>query len=162
MKNLKAKLRKKGGFTLIEMLIVVAIIAILIAVSIPMVGSALESARNATDAANERSFKAALVSGHLLSTADMAADNALKIEADVIYAYDASNGVAAAKDATITAYGQSSANAAKGIAALKGLRLFGTITAKGEVCMMWAESAPPSIAAGANNCINGIVSKTTK
>ena len=55
MKNLKAKLKKQGGFTLIEMLIVVAIIAILIAVSIPMVNGALERAREATDAANEKS-----------------------------------------------------------------------------------------------------------
>lgn len=55
MKNLKAKLRKNGGFTLIEMLIVVAIIAILIAISIPLVATALERAREATDAANERS-----------------------------------------------------------------------------------------------------------
>ena len=54
MKNLKAKLRRDGGFTLVEMLIVVAIIAILIAISIPMVGSALEKARQATDAANVR------------------------------------------------------------------------------------------------------------
>ena len=58
MKNLKAKLRKNGGFTLIEMLIVVAIIAILIAVSIPLVGNALEKARDATDQANERAAKA--------------------------------------------------------------------------------------------------------
>ena len=54
MKNLKAKLRKKGGFTLVEMLIVVAIIAILIAVSIPMVGNSLESAREAVDESNAR------------------------------------------------------------------------------------------------------------
>lgn len=58
MKKLKEKLNEKlsknGGFTLIEMLIVVAIIAILIAISIPMVNSALERAREATDAANER------------------------------------------------------------------------------------------------------------
>ena len=54
MKNLKAKLRKNGGFTLIEMLIVVAIIAILIAVSIPMVNSALERSRHAVDQANNR------------------------------------------------------------------------------------------------------------
>lgn len=55
MNNLKAKLKKQGGFTLIEMLIVVAIIAILIAIAIPMVNQALERAREATDAANERS-----------------------------------------------------------------------------------------------------------
>lgn len=54
MKNLKAKLRKKGGFTLVEMLIVVAIIAILIAVSVPMVGNSLESAREAVDESNAR------------------------------------------------------------------------------------------------------------
>ena len=46
--------RKQSGFTLVEILIVVAIIAVLIAVSIPMMNSALERARCATDAANER------------------------------------------------------------------------------------------------------------
>ena len=52
--KLNAKLRKSGGFTLVEMLIVVAIIAILIAIAIPMVSASLERAREATDAANER------------------------------------------------------------------------------------------------------------
>ena len=61
--NLKQKLSKKmkktGGFTLIEMLIVVAIIAILVVVSIPMVSSSLDKAKKATDDANERAAKAA-------------------------------------------------------------------------------------------------------
>ena len=53
------KLKKSGGFTLVEMLIVVAIIAILVVVSIPMVSSSLDKARTATDDANMRAAKAA-------------------------------------------------------------------------------------------------------
>ena len=55
MNKLKAKLKNQGGFTLVEMLIVVAIIAILIAVSIPLIGTTLEKAREGVDEANERS-----------------------------------------------------------------------------------------------------------
>ena len=44
--------RSRRGFTLIEMLIVVAIIAILVAISIPLVSSSLERARVAADQAN--------------------------------------------------------------------------------------------------------------
>lgn len=65
--KLNAKLSKNGGFTLVEMLIVVAIIAILIAVSIPMVSGALERARHATDDANFRNA-AALANIKILTT----------------------------------------------------------------------------------------------
>lgn len=57
MQNLKTKLNAQGGFTLIEMLVVVAIIVILAAVSIPVVNTNLEEARDATDLANERAAK---------------------------------------------------------------------------------------------------------
>lgn len=65
--KLSKKLKKTGGFTLIEMLIVVAIIAILVAVSIPMVTGSLDKARQATDEANERAAKGAALSQYMLA-----------------------------------------------------------------------------------------------
>lgn len=59
--------RASGGFTLVEMLIVVAIIAVLVVVSIPLVSASLEDAREAADAANERAAKAAAVATYLLA-----------------------------------------------------------------------------------------------
>ena len=47
--------RNKKGFTLAELLIVVAIIAVLVAIAIPVFSKQLESAREGTDAANIRS-----------------------------------------------------------------------------------------------------------
>ena len=52
--------RQQRGFTLAELLIVVAIIAVLVAVSMPIFTSRLEKSREATDMANMRSAKAAV------------------------------------------------------------------------------------------------------
>ena len=54
------KFTNKKGFTLMEMLIVVAIIAILIAIAIPTFNSSLNKAKVGTDTANIRSGYAAL------------------------------------------------------------------------------------------------------
>ena len=54
--------KNKKGFTLAELLIVVAIIAVLVAISIPIFTSQLEKAREATDAANIRSQYAEVMS----------------------------------------------------------------------------------------------------
>lgn len=53
------KFTNKKGFTLMEMLIVVAIIAILIAIAIPTFNSSLNKAKVGTDTANIRSGYAA-------------------------------------------------------------------------------------------------------
>ena len=58
---LNKKLSNKKGFTLAELLIVVAIIAVLVAISIPIFTSQLEKSREATDAANIRSAYAEVV-----------------------------------------------------------------------------------------------------
>ncbi len=135
--KLSAKLSKNGGFTLIEMLIVVAIIAILIAVSIPLVGSALESAREATDAANERAFKAALVSNYLLTEAKM--DGGTDVKAGHLYSYDAVNGkVITTGTKPDTGYGKSE-NGGSSPADCKGKVLYGTINTDGDVFMKWDE-----------------------
>lgn len=52
------KKENKKGFTLIEMLVVIAIIAVLVAIIIPTVTSATTKANAATDAANLRSILA--------------------------------------------------------------------------------------------------------
>ena len=55
----------KKGFTLAELLIVVAIIGVLVAVSIPIFTSQLRKAKLATNQANARAAKAAAVSDYL-------------------------------------------------------------------------------------------------
>ena len=52
--------KNKKGFTLAELLVVVAIIAILVTVSIPIFTGKLDEARKNTDLANERAAKAAI------------------------------------------------------------------------------------------------------
>lgn len=58
MKELLQKKLTKKGFTLAELLIVAAILAILVAVSIPIFTSQLNKAKKSTDMANVRAFKA--------------------------------------------------------------------------------------------------------
>ena len=55
------------GFTLAELLIVVAIIAVLVAIAIPVFTTQLEKSREATDVANVRSAYAAVVTSWLTS-----------------------------------------------------------------------------------------------
>lgn len=89
MNGLREKFRNKKGFTLIEMLIVVAIIAILVAVSIPVVNNALDRARHATDAGNERAAKAEIMIQYLSGDE---ATTKVTANGTTVYCYDAVDG----------------------------------------------------------------------
>ncbi len=66
MKSLLKKAREnKKGFTLAELLVVVAIVGILVAISIPVFTAQLGKARKATNQANLRAAKAAAVAEYL-------------------------------------------------------------------------------------------------
>lgn len=95
---LKTKLNKKG-FTLAELLVVVAILAILVAVSIPIFSGKLDKAKAATDEANVRAAKAAAVTKYLQ---DEDTDGAT-------YYYDAENGVVKGEATGINGYNQDKA-----------------------------------------------------
>lgn len=74
---MKKTLRNKKGFTLAELLIVVAIIAVLVAIAIPIFTSQLEKAREAVDAANIRAAYAEVMTSALTDPK--------KTEGDVTY-----------------------------------------------------------------------------
>ena len=58
------KKRYQKGFTLAELLIVVAIIAVLVAISIPIFTSQLEKSRRAVDLSNARNMKSILMNSY--------------------------------------------------------------------------------------------------
>ena len=59
------KLKSKKGFTLMEMLIVVAIIAVLVAIAVPTFNASLTKAKQATDQANIRTAVALITTEYL-------------------------------------------------------------------------------------------------
>lgn len=68
MKKMLKRLNSQKGFTLAELLIVVAIIAVLVAISIPVFNSQLEKSREATDEANIRAAYSEVMAAALTET----------------------------------------------------------------------------------------------
>ena len=96
----------KKGFTLAELLIVVAIIGVLVGISIPIFTTQLEKSRESTDIANMRAAKAAAVSAYLGE--EKIGDTQLgsgQTAAATLY-YDAENGKLKDDPDGITAYGK--------------------------------------------------------
>ncbi len=99
------KLLNKKGFTLMEMLIVVAIIVILVAVSVPTFTSSLDDAKKATDAANLRAAKSLANIAYVMNQWPAAPADVT----DVKYYYDIESGKIVAKAAyPTTGYGECS------------------------------------------------------
>lgn len=101
------------GFTLAELLIVVAIIAVLVAISIPIFNQQLEKSRENTDIANLRAAKAAAVSAYLTEDSNLGLDTFTATNKYVVLVYDASAGVlkspateTAIKSMGVKAYGK--------------------------------------------------------
>ena len=69
MRKLWKKMKNKQGFTLMEMLIVVAIIAVLVAIAIPVYQGQVHKAKVAADWANLRAYYAELQLDYLTSGA---------------------------------------------------------------------------------------------
>ena len=145
--KLSQKMKKTGGFTLIEMLIVVAIIAILIAVSIPLVSSSLEKAGESTDAANERAAKAAALSQYMLD----------RKTGTVTYIYDAAKGKVVTDTGTPEggAYGQCS-NHKQGHVQVE---INGTT---GEATVKWYKDTTAMTDGGENLDSEKLIAETTK
>lgn len=86
------KIKNEKGFTLAELLIVVAIIAVLVAVSIPIFTAQLEKSREATDLANLRAAKAEATACYLTDEAPLVTITD-GVKSYVTCYYDAANGV---------------------------------------------------------------------
>ena len=114
---MKNKMKNKKGFTLMEMLIVVAIMVVLVAVAVPTFTSQVKRANRAADRANERAAKAVAATTYLASPNDE----------EETYKFDAASGKLVASDAEIEDYGKDGGHD----------YILVTISANGDVTVDW-------------------------
>lgn len=80
-------MKNKRGFTLAELLVVVAIIAILVAVSVPMFKNSLKKAKDATNRANIRVAKAECIAHHINEFGGISANTSVSNKPSKVYYY---------------------------------------------------------------------------
>jgi len=80
-------LKNQKGFTLMELLIVVAIIGILVAIVVPVFAGVQESAKEAVDKENYRAAEACTATSYLNEA--LSADDHTPVVEGTYYAYDA-------------------------------------------------------------------------
>lgn len=98
--ELRKKLKSKKGFTLMEMLIVVAIIVVLLAIAIPSFNNSLNKAKTTADEANVRSYYAEVMVENMDKTTITPA-----ITGDITQTMKDAGYELQAKDAKVTAAG---------------------------------------------------------
>ena len=98
------KKMNKKGFTLIEMLAVIAIIAVLVAIIVPAVGSSTTKAKAATDAANLRSVLSAATIEYASNGLDDDDKLALDVTVSPAKSVDAKNIVIVLSNSELIAY----------------------------------------------------------
>ncbi len=135
---MRKKVRSQPGFTLIEMLLVVAVIVILLAISIPAVMGAVDNARHEADAKAERAAMA-LANG-LLQTNSL--PNGVDGKPAFQFLYDPENGKLVVRDSgsmdltPYPPYGQ----CRKAEHNHTGKRLWVQVqTESGKIDLLWAE-----------------------
>lgn len=101
--------KNNQGFTLIEMLMVVAVIAVLVSIIVPRVSNASDKSAAAADAANLRTARATIATGILEGTysANEAAISAEELDVPVVSNYQKMEFSAKIEDGEITVlYGE--------------------------------------------------------
>ena len=119
-------MKNRKGFTLAELLIVVAIIGVLVSISIPLFTGLLEKAKRATDLSNMRSAKAAAVAEYLLSETGT-----------ITFFYDAGSGTVSKTDVPANGYGLSKQEVEPGTGIPLDSYVAVTVNDSGEITAMW-------------------------
>lgn len=71
MKEMIKRMREdRGGFTLAELLVVVAIVAVLVAIAVPVFSGSMQKAEDAVDTANKRSAQSEALTEYQLAKDD--------------------------------------------------------------------------------------------